>query len=391
MSSLIERKKAFAELPVIQALGKVKCGFELETQAVDGLTYEELEGEELFDEEGFFQTACDNLHEFLHLKGILYKMRNFLNQDSYSVNSYGVSLYASNKEKSASLEFRLVKLIKRYLKTSKDVPKLIRTARDPIAMFLSQERITLSLDASITQMALSCTPKFKLDKIEALALENIEYGLDRGEFYSRNDEVGLDIPTGIIAKADNSVKGPEFVVAGNGTTAPKFIKLLKSLFDRFDLEIDEGCSFHIHLSVPGINHAYGPMLQCHMMEYLLLNVDRVPEDVQNRWGSETDYFKPLIQADKYSFVHFHENCRTWEFRCFGNVQNAKDGRRCLKLAVEALQYAYKVSLGMAESLFKSREDWHPSLFHDVIDNSVSLITTTKKLHKDRRNEGRQAA
>ena len=63
MASIKERKLQFANLPLTQALQAVKVGWELETQAVDGMEYDECqaqyEPEPQFDEYRFDSNIQD--------------------------------------------------------------------------------------------------------------------------------------------------------------------------------------------------------------------------------------------------------------------------------------------------------------------------------------------
>jgi hypothetical protein len=159
------------------------------------------------------------------------------------------------------------------------------------------------------------------------------------------------LPDGVEGVSDGSVSGPEIRTIGPNT-ASRFIECLRDVTG-LQIEVDTGCSFHIHLSVPGIQHSYGEQLQLAMYEYLLMNTHRLPDSVIHRWAASSKrdrYYQLRLSKEKFSFVHFHQAQRTWEFRCFGNVSEHDDGVKCLRLAVEALQYAYKISLGQPREL-----------------------------------------
>lgn len=142
---------------------------------------------------------------------------------------------------------------------------------------------------------------------------------------------------------DGSVDGYEFRTIGALTYA-QFVIASRAAFS-LDHTIDEKCSFHIHLSIPGVKHSYGDRFQLALVEYLIENIGRIPQSVRSRWkgAPKNDYIKGLLSSkNKYSFVYAHEQ-GTWEFRCFGNVHNTKDGLTCLNIAIEAMAHAYHVT------------------------------------------------
>jgi hypothetical protein len=148
---------------------------------------------------------------------------------------------------------------------------------------------------------------------------------------------------------DSSVSGGEIRTVG-ALTAQEFMAAASALFDRHDFRIDEGCSFHIHLSVPGVKHNYGQLLQGEMQAYLLANQDRLPKSVRQRLKTKAIRFCSFkLDSDKMRAVHGHPQ-RTWEFRLFGNVQSKQDAWRCLLLAIDALRHAYQVRLKLKTGL-----------------------------------------
>lgn len=152
----------------------------------------------------------------------------------------------------------------------------------------------------------------------------------------------LGMPDFVEAGSDGSVKGFEFRTIG-ALTYDQFVQAASGIF-KFDHYIDTGCSFHIHLQLKGVEHKHGAKLQRALTEYLVEHQERVPESVRTRWKgiNSNGYIQPGVSRDKYSFVWKHGQ-GTWEFRCFGNVQTAEEGKLCLDLAIEAMQYAYRVT------------------------------------------------
>lgn len=155
----------------------------------------------------------------------------------------------------------------------------------------------------------------------------------------KNIEVGTDA----------SVRGGEARTVGALRPA-EFLAAARALLDNYDFEIETNCSFHIHLSVPGVRHTYGRTLQAEMFAYILNNLARLPESVRERLNSESiRYCKFDLSKDKFTAIHGHP-LHTWEFRLFGNITSALDGYRCLLLAIDALRHAYRARLGKTAAM-----------------------------------------
>lgn len=142
---------------------------------------------------------------------------------------------------------------------------------------------------------------------------------------------------------DGSVDGFEIRTKG-GLDIESVKKAIELVFTKKHT-IDTGCSFHVHLSVEGIKPKYNPEFQWRMMEFLLGHMDDVPKSVKKRWkdkDTREEYFALIPDEDKCTFVSYHYSGNTWEFRCFGNISNAKDANKCILLAAQAYRYAVKV-------------------------------------------------
>jgi hypothetical protein len=152
---------------------------------------------------------------------------------------------------------------------------------------------------------------------------------------------------------DQSVKGGE--IRTRGALSPfQFLAAAKDLLSNNEFEVDTGCSFHIHLSVPGVQHMYGAQLQSEMTAYILEHAGALSDGMKLRLESSAlrKYACPKIEDTKFTAVNSHDQ-GTWEFRIFGNINDANDARRCLLLAIEALRHAYRVKLKMTKSLVNS--------------------------------------
>ena len=187
---------------------------------------------------------------------------------------------------------------------------------------------------------------------------------------------------------DGSVRGGEIRTVG-ALTPQQFLSAATNLLNANHFEVDTGCSFHIHLSVPGVKHSYGASLQAEMTAYLLENMRRLPACVRKRLKSESGkrYAKLHLSKDKFTAVHFHAQ-GSWEFRLFGNIDSAVDARRCLLLAIEAIRHAYQVKLGKTKSLASALKE---SAFASTAQTAASSDQTFTSVAKSARRAEQQAA
>lgn len=175
--------------------------------------------------------------------------------------------------------------------------------------------------------------------------------------------------------SDNSVRGGEVRTLG-ALKPTEFMAAATALFTGHDFEIDTGCSFHIHLSVPGIRHTYGTRLQGELMAYILENSHRLPESVRDRLCSDAVRFCMFkLDRDKMRAVHGHPQ-RTWEFRLFGNVTNQYDAWKCLLLAIDALRHAYQVQARKTTGLLTTDAS------SDLHDLAISAIRNNRTLSQE---------
>jgi hypothetical protein len=178
---------------------------------------------------------------------------------------------------------------------------------------------------------------------------------------------------------DGSVDGYEFRTIGALTYA-QFVIASRAAFS-LDHTIDEACSFHVHLSIPGVKHSYGDRFQLALVEYLIENIGRIPQSVRSRWkgAPSNQYIKGLLSSkNKYSFVYAHEQ-GTWEFRCFGNVLNTKDGLTCLNIAIEAMAHAYQVTQQSKSLLTDSYDGDLCQLFEYCLSYSMPVSKRLREI------------
>jgi hypothetical protein len=163
---------------------------------------------------------------------------------------------------------------------------------------------------------------------------------------------------------DSSVKGGEIVTQGPMTIRDLLV-VLKAIFDkeggsdRLRLDVDTGCSFHVHLSVPGLEREErqsetDAILQTQMalaaVQQVLALRDsanakglqkRLRSKARNRFARIRSAHKLKNDRAKYSAVHRH-GLGTWEFRLLGNVNSL--GSAWLALRVAASAYLQAMSL-----------------------------------------------
>jgi hypothetical protein len=44
--------------------------------------------------------------------------------------------------------------------------------------------------------------------------------------------------------------------------------------------------------------------------------------------------------NRYSFIAFRHEFKTWEFRCWGNIETVEDAKACVDLSLDAYNYAF---------------------------------------------------
>jgi hypothetical protein len=203
--------------------------------------------------------------------------------------------------------------------------------------------------AAIRQNLVRCGFELEFHQVDGMNMEDIQ--IEENEDGGTGHDFSMYGIDGqhIEVSDDQSVRGGEIRTIG-ALSPCMFMAAIKALFDTHEFKIDTGCSFHIHLSVPGIKHRYGKAIQAELTAFLLNNQDRLPDSVKKRLKSDNIRFcRFKIAAEKFSAVHGHPQ-GTWEFRLFGNINNTHDAWKCLLLAIDALRHAYRVRFGMVESL-----------------------------------------
>ena len=146
---------------------------------------------------------------------------------------------------------------------------------------------------------------------------------------------------------DSSVTGGELRTIG-ALSPVDFVKAADSIFFE-NHTVDQNCSFHVHLSIEGIQHSYGKRFQAEMLGYLLLNKNKTIVDRLN--SSATRYFKTELTENKFTAVHFHSVLKTWEFRIFGGIKNKETQKKCLLLAYQAYRHACAHKISLEPSVF----------------------------------------
>lgn len=297
--------KKFASANLVEMLGMIRCGFELEFQALDGKRKDDCV------EYDFDEVDYDLLREDADEAMVEVSIQSIAGSLPSDIKAFVISLDDNSNI------------------TWSEIREACQTLP---AIAEALEKAEQSWRDMWMEHALHDDPGRYCPRIEP---------------YS---DVGL--PDNVELVDDGSVRGGELRTEG-ALTADQFLKALKETC-KLDLTVDTGCSFHVHLSIDGIRHGYGKNLQFYMMQYLVENFQLWPESVKRRID-KTRYYKLEVSRDKYSMINFHPQ-KTWEFRIFGNVTDPLDGYRCLILACRAMQYAYRQILADKDSAYSQIVD-----------------------------------
>lgn len=207
----------------------------------------------------------------------------------------------------------------------------------------------------------------------------------------------LELPDGMDWCHDGSVDGVEIRTVG-ASTASQFLKAAKYAFDlvaKKKVTVDDECSFHIHISFPGITHQYSERFQRLLIEGLMKQSHTLPASVLKRWQNSSwrdQYFPLHLSQDKYSFINYHERLKTWEFRCFGNVQTFHEAVLCLKAAVNAFRFAYRVTLKLEKCDMANNHSyshrWKRKL-ETILENTDSFAEFNEELNQEFAEENKR--
>ena len=176
------------------------------------------------------------------------------------------------------------------------------------------------------------------DAVEAIANTPLSSLLDLIPNSSITPKMCLPHLEGMDVGQDGSVKGFEIRTIG-GLDSATFKKRVADVM-ALKHEVNERCSFHIHVGSEVLELKKDPNTIGTMISYILGHND-IPTSVRNRWkDNNANYFcRPNIDGkEKESFIRVHPQ-GTLEFRCFGNINNVADAETCHRIAVEAIKYA----------------------------------------------------
>ena len=178
---------------------------------------------------------------------------------------------------------------------------------------------------------------------------------------------------------DGTVSGPEIITTA-GFTIQETKNLSRTIFTH-PMCVSTRCSFHIHLSVNGIEHQPGYAMPMFMMMHLLANIHRIPSSVLTRWiemdvDNKMQYFIPNPKTDddtrnRYNFIAWRSRegnkPATWEFRCWGNIDNAMDAHTVIELTVEAYEYAHHQVVNLRRNNTRDRGAFKEALLSRTKD------------------------
>ena len=283
--------KALAKLTSTVFKEQITCGFELETQATEGRTADDLGNDDNRQEQ-----INDNCYEIMS-----------------DVSMW--SEYACKNDFGNAMQ---------YIRTSgKCTWELI----EQVAKILNVDSVEEAVEAGILGGSEALE-----DSIRESLWETIE-----PEYSDIGDLI--NVPDGMIAELDSSVNGFEFKTDG-ACSYTEFLDYSEQIF-KLDHDIDTGCSFHIHIAPK--DQELRRLLDCRvgmkaMLAYVVHNIPRLPISVQNRIYRKGG-LSMFASSGKSGAIIYHCNYDTIEFRLFGNIDNAVDAKRCLDIAIEAVQYA----------------------------------------------------
>lgn len=378
----LAKMREFAQAPLTKALSMVHCGFELETQAVNGLSYSRFEEERSGSGEIDFERIDAAITDLLN--GLRW------NEDTLRMEA---SSSIVDSVRAATFTFNRDELFN----------KLARCAAQVVTVAMVREyanRVSIPSRASLLQFLDYMNAVSELDETRRGTIANLLFVALKGRevrrwlrdvafshsHYATRSTGSVHVPDTVDAKPDGSVRGPEFATRGP-LKAVQFRKALAELTGRNRLTVDERCSFHIHLSIPGIRHKYGKRLQSWIYEALLQQTKRYHKGLTLRlqnsdWRQQ--YFPFNKNSGKYDAVAFRKEHGTWEFRLFGNVTTEQEGWECLRMAVEALQYAYRIKFRMQ----KPEKDALDMLHESELDIGAIIKgdLTLKQAVRDKRKQ-----
>jgi hypothetical protein len=240
----------------------------------------------------------------------------------------------------------------------------------------------------------------RLIELEDDAFDNYRESTDwSGEIARFTEKNEVELPPDWELGDDSSVPDGGEIRSLGGLRGWKLLQDIKDIFtDNPSLEIDVGCSFHIHVKADEITHSYGKELQAEMIAYLMQQYNNFPVRVKERLRThKIKYCKLHVSTDKFTAVHFHaardDKPATWEFRLWGNVATGRDARRCLLLTAAALRHAYRVKLGIDRSLIhKLGHDEFAEICLDVVNAPTTTYSVrAKTARKQRYDSERNAA
>jgi hypothetical protein len=340
-----EQIRTFATAPMSEALKLVRCGFELENQSAVEMSMSELIDFRYFrkeDKEKIIQYFNDNLDN----KEVFISILEYSSSARRSAASaFGFNLHTYTSD----LLARIKKSNKRTLRIGpEDLLNIDSALFDCVLSELLNNIYDLRCDGFEELSSI-------LDSIDEQGTRDWDCSLRR-----HLEDKGVFLPNSIEFVEDGSVEGCEIRTVGPQTVG-EFCKAVDAVF-AIPMDIDEECSFHIHLSLDGVKHSYGAFLQRAMLNFLARNYTEIPRAVRTRLQNESwvdRYFPIDVDRDRYKAIAYRGS--TWEFRLFGNIDNPRDAKKCLMLAIKALRYAYRLRFckPVKEKSFVHRKEMPP--------------------------------
>lgn len=178
------------------------------------------------------------------------------------------------------------------------------------------------------------------------------------------DRSGSGLPEGLILKEDGSVSGGEITTRG-GQSIPECLSLFGRVLGMGIWEVDEGCSFHVHVGDTSFGQRFSAysskgkhIYQAEALTFLLYHWDQWPAGVKRRFLRDLrdDYFAFTFSGGKMQGIRVHPQ-GTMEYRLWGNISSVADAETVLRLTERAHRFALAVIHGETQGL------WRPHM-HD---------------------------
>jgi len=339
----------------------IRVGFELETQSISGKNWRALNSASIpvtrvrvleKTDVVEYRSSMD-LHQegalrstFEISKKIGLKLRKLYRENSDDVRDLKITGFRSYEN--TTLVSTVLQCVNNYSRSNpfnfqgntpdRVLLELIAQTRDNPALCAKIKAIYSYLKKLQLERIVGQLPVIQSETVTEEYTESIAIPFD--QYMTDHLHIPADILRDLAWKPDGSVDGPEITTMGPQTLnqASAHALALFTALSSAQFTVDTGCSFHIHASIIDSKPKHSKLFQAFLMREIL-NDPRVPASVRTRWKTDSlnRYFNFELDDQKYRFVAYRGN--TWEFRCFGNIDNSADAILCLNIVTEAYHKA----------------------------------------------------